>query len=429
MGHQIHRWTRAAALGALLLFCTAAGAHGVELFQTDDFQDGTTQGWRSGGANPNPPATVPDGGPDGAGDAYLRVESNGSAGAGGNLIAFNTAQWAGDYVAADVRGIGMTLRNLGDEPLRIRLLFEGPGGGLFTEDGFFLAPGSGWRNVTFDVTPAGLVGGADPATLLTAVSKVRLLHAPTPSGAEAVAGALGVDDVRALSGRPCSDAGLRGRAFGLCTAWCEALDCDAEGRGPACDRVGAVYERLVGGQPPCARADADGDGVEDDLDNCPAVANGDQADGDGDEVGDACDNCPVQPNPGQEDGFGEPGVGDACDCPCFATGDVAGLIETLSDSLVYEGSAGPGVPDCVDTRMASKPLTFVSAVRRDGADCGTDSDDCSALAVEFTEDNVCQWNPPAPAPSTTGSGISDVQRAACRDRIVSAAEEAGLSCN
>jgi hypothetical protein len=35
-------------------------------------------------------------------------------------------------------------------------------------------------------------------------------------------------------------------------------------------------------------ADSDGDGIPDDLDNCPAVANPDQADQNGDEVGDAC---------------------------------------------------------------------------------------------------------------------------------------------
>jgi hypothetical protein len=43
--------------------------------------------------------------------------------------------------------------------------------------------------------------------------------------------------------------------------------------------------------------DADGDGVSDDLDNCPTVANADQADADGDGVGDACDNCVNVANP------------------------------------------------------------------------------------------------------------------------------------
>ena len=39
--------------------------------------------------------------------------------------------------------------------------------------------------------------------------------------------------------------------------------------------------------------DKDGDGVKNDTDNCPAVANSDQADFDGDGVGDLCDLCPL----------------------------------------------------------------------------------------------------------------------------------------
>lgn len=42
---------------------------------------------------------------------------------------------------------------------------------------------------------------------------------------------------------------------------------------------------------PGLRSDSDGDGIDDAVDNCPAVANSDQIDADTDGVGDACDNC------------------------------------------------------------------------------------------------------------------------------------------
>ncbi len=58
--------------------------------------------------------------------------------------------------------------------------------------------------------------------------------------------------------------------------------------------------------------DQDGDGVEDDFDNCAFVSNFDQADADGDQVGDACDNCASAANTIQRD-VNLNGIGDACD--------------------------------------------------------------------------------------------------------------------
>ena len=58
--------------------------------------------------------------------------------------------------------------------------------------------------------------------------------------------------------------------------------------------------------------DYDGDGFEDDFDNCPFVSNPAQTDSDGDGVGDACDSCADVANPTQEDADSD-GMGDGCD--------------------------------------------------------------------------------------------------------------------
>jgi syndecan 4 len=58
--------------------------------------------------------------------------------------------------------------------------------------------------------------------------------------------------------------------------------------------------------------DIDGDGVPNEIDNCPGFANPDQLDTDGDGVGDECDNCPTAYNPDQRDS-NHNGIGDACE--------------------------------------------------------------------------------------------------------------------
>ena len=86
------------------------------------------------------------------------------------------------------------------------------------------------------------------------------------------------------------------------------LDGDASGL-PISDR--ASSDRAVTLD---VRGGADGDGLPDASDNCPAVRNAAQLDEDEDEdgCGDACDNCPVTANNGQTD-TDHDGIGDACE--------------------------------------------------------------------------------------------------------------------
>lgn len=124
----------------------------------------------------------------------------------------------------------------------------------------------------------------------------------------------------------CEDAELGGALKGLCNAYCEAMDCEADPNANinACESVHGKFLKKSGGiELPCVVPpvlDTDGDSVPDDLDNCAYTPN-DQADGDGDGVGDACDNCPQTGNPDQAD-LDLDGVGDACDnCPADANSD------------------------------------------------------------------------------------------------------------
>jgi hypothetical protein len=104
--------------------------------------------------------------------------------------------------------------------------------------------------------------------------------------------------------------------------------------------------------------DADNDGIEDLVDNCPNTANPTQADNDGDGLGDACDpdndndgvpdttdNCDFIANPGQENTDGD-AFGNACD----ADDDNDGTPDVndgcpLDANKIAPGQCGCGVPD------------------------------------------------------------------------------------
>ncbi len=69
-------------------------------------------------------------------------------------------------------------------------------------------------------------------------------------------------------------------------------DADGDGIGDICD----LYPLCATNDAKCEGGivvrDSDGDGLEDSVDNCPTVANADQSDTDKDGIGDACDACP-----------------------------------------------------------------------------------------------------------------------------------------
>ncbi len=99
---------------------------------------------------------------------------------------------------------------------------------------------------------------------------------------------------------------------------------DGDADGDACDAC-----PLAADTTDCAISadDPDGDGLANEEDNCPTIGNPDQVDGDGDAKGDACDGCPDEANPG--------------DAPCTATIDAIqagafadGSVVTITGAVV-----------------------------------------------------------------------------------------------
>jgi hypothetical protein len=112
------------------------------------------------------------------------------------------------------------------------------------------------------------------------------------------------------------------------------------------------------------RNDGDGDGIDDDMDNCPSVFNPirwleqDQGDADQDQAGDACDPCPLDDRdtcgfPWADD-FDDDGVENGIDvCPYLADRDQADRDgDGHGDACDACEQANPGASACATTIMA-----------------------------------------------------------------------------
>ncbi len=190
-------WSLMAA-GLPIAAIASATALGIAPGMIDTFEAGASGGWAAGDASLYPPALVATGGPAGAGDGYLALQSAGGFGPSSRLVVIAGPQWAGDYLAAGITRITMDLKNLGNTTLDMRLWLVGPAGAsALSRDAFALPAGGGWTRVGFALDTAALTGQV--MATLGGVGQLRLYHATAAVfPGEAIVAALGMDNVAAV---------------------------------------------------------------------------------------------------------------------------------------------------------------------------------------------------------------------------------------
>jgi hypothetical protein len=211
------RYSLMLALVPLILVLSlliASQATAVTYDQVDDFQDPDDgkAGWR-GGVGFTTQQRRATGGPDGDGDAYLRVTTRRY-----HLATKNTDQWAGNYLAAGIGAIEMDLKYIIPGPradaVEIRILLFGPGGAFASANLTDPISTDAWERYRFGLTAADLVhvtgGTGDLTDTLTDVSKLLIRHDradPTLPGDHPphITATLGIDNIHAVPEPPAID--------------------------------------------------------------------------------------------------------------------------------------------------------------------------------------------------------------------------------
>lgn len=186
---------------ALSAFIVSSVLSQVTAGQTDDFQDGTTQGWRVGNNSINPPVNITTGGPTGSGDNYLQYTTTGVGGADGRMVVYNQTQWAGDFTAQGIVAIEFDIK-VETNDLNIRIAFDGGGGRFCTTNSVSVTAGSGWNHIVIPISAGDFsaVGGSDIADTLADANTVRILSSSSASWTgEMVAAIMEVDNVEAAT--------------------------------------------------------------------------------------------------------------------------------------------------------------------------------------------------------------------------------------
>jgi hypothetical protein len=188
----------------------------------DDFEDGSTEGWVVGQTSPFQPTNVPDGGPLGAGDNYLRLKSSGLADQpGGRIVVLNrNGLWTQDFNSRGVKAIEMDVLNLNSFfPMQLRFAFYtlGPNG-FASKDPVTLVADGKWHHVVLPFIESAMtnLGTMSWADVLKQFEEVRILSSSVPGlRGDAIRADWGLDNIAVVVPEP-SVAGLL--AVGLACA-------------------------------------------------------------------------------------------------------------------------------------------------------------------------------------------------------------------
>ena len=125
-------------------------------------------------------------------------------------------------------------------------------------------------------------------------------------------------------------------------------------------RVGSAHTDAAGDGP---INDMDRDGIADEIDNCPNVANTDQANEDGDKLGDACDPCPIIANDNPIDSDGDH-VADECDPHSTVVGDTLAAFSGFPNGAVPPTwmKVGGIMAEGADVQIASGANNYASVM-------------------------------------------------------------------
>ena len=183
----------------------------------------------------------------------------------------------------------------------------------------------------------------------------------------------------------------------------DQTDMDDDGIGDACDPDidGDGVNNDVDNCPNDPFNDADGDTVCGDVDNCPFVPNPDQNDPDGDGVGDVCDNCPLDSNSDQAD-KDQDGFGDVCDL-CYDSDGYNEYVKGTITSINWAGNWSTGSEWCVSGGVVEyycnenneSDTAFIPCPRgcSDGACIGFRDDDKDGLDDLFEDEIAKKYAP------------------------------------